>query len=87
MQLKVLQPSTLRSLVEDMNAHQAVATALMPRFAFEVIANGGEFTVSIAELQTGHPLQMARDVANGLREALEHLVARIDEVLAEHPEA
>lgn len=79
MPLKVLQELTLRAVIEDMNAKQGVAFAIMPRFGLEITVAGQEFQVQVAELNTGHDIRLARDVASGMIEALTRLVAKIDE--------
>lgn len=79
MPLKVLQELTLRAVIEDMNARQAVAFAIMPRFGLEITVANQELQVQVAELATGHDIRLARDVASGMIEALTRLVAKIDE--------
>ncbi|HWG86063.1 MAG TPA: hypothetical protein VNT60_11350 [Deinococcales bacterium] len=79
--LKALKIETLRKMADDMNAVQAVAVALLPRFGMEIVISGNEFQVQVSELDTGHDIRLARDVAGGMREALNRLIEQIDKHL------
>jgi hypothetical protein len=79
--LKALKIETLRKMADDMNAVQAVAVALLPRFGMEIVLSGNEFQVQVSELDTGHDVRLSRDVAAGMREALNRLIEQIDKHL------
>ena len=83
--LKVPKEQTLRALIEDMNAAQAVAVAILPRFGVEITLENQQFQVQVSELATGHDIRLAREISGGLIEALTRLNEKIDEFLASNP--
>ena len=66
------------AMATDMNNAQAVAAGLLPCFGFEITAADEQFQVNVAELNTGHDIRLAREVASGIQEAMRHLVEKID---------
>ncbi len=80
--LKSLQQGTMMAMATDMNNAQAVAAGLMPCFGFEITAANEQFQVNVAELNTGHDIRLAREVAAGIQEAMRQLVEKIDGHLA-----
>ena len=76
--LKSLQQGTMMAMATDMNNAQAVAAGLLPCFGFEITAADEQFQVNVAELNTGHDIRLAREVASGIQEAMRQLVEKID---------
>ena len=76
--LKSLQQGTMMAMATDMNNAQAVAAGLLPCFGFEITAADEQFQVNVAELNTGHDIRLAREVAAGIQEAMRQLVEKID---------
>ena len=76
--LKSLQQGTMMAMATDMNNAQAVAAGLLPCFGFEITAANEQFQVNVAELNTGHDIRLAREVAAGIQEAMRQLVEKID---------
>ncbi len=66
------------AMATDMNNAQAVAAGLLPCFGFEITAADEQFQVNVAELNTGHDIRLAREVAAGIQEAMRQLVEKID---------
>ncbi len=83
--LKSLQQGTMMAMATDMNNAQAVAAGLLPCFGFEITAANEQFQVNVAELNTGHDIRLAREVAAGIQEAMRQLVEKIDGHLATQP--
>lgn len=73
------------AMATDMNNAQAVAAGLLPCFGFEITAANEQFQVNVAELNTGHDIRLAREVAAGIQEAMRQLVEKIDGHLATQP--
>jgi hypothetical protein len=80
--LKALKEGTLMAMATDMNSAKCVAAGLLPRFGFELIAENDQIQVNVQELNTGHELRMAREVAAGIQEAMRQLVEKLDAHLA-----
>ncbi len=85
--LRALDETLIRNLAERMNQNQVLAAALMPRFALEIRVEGEQFQVQANELNTGHDIRLARDVAAGIQETMRRLVEQIDAHLAAQGEA
>lgn len=68
----------MMAMATDMNNAQAVAAGLLPCFGFEITAADEQFQVNVAELNTGHDIRLAREVAAGIQEAMRQLVEKID---------
>ena len=80
--LKSLQQGTMMAMATDMNNAQAVAAGLLPCFGFEITAANEQFQVNVAELNTGHDIRLAREVAAGIQEAMRQLVEKLDAHIA-----
>ncbi len=85
--LKSLQQGTMMAMATDMNNAQAVAAGLLPCFGFEITAANEQFQVNVAELNTGHDIRLAREVAAGIQEAMRQLVEKIDGHIAQQDSA
>jgi hypothetical protein len=85
--LKSLKEGTLMAMATDMNSAQAVAAALIPRFGLEITVDGDQLQVNVAELNTGHDIRMAREVAAAVQEAMRQLVVKIDDFIEKNPNA
>lgn len=85
-QLKSLKEGTLMAMATDMNNAKCVAAGLLPRFGFELIVENDQMQVSVQEINTGHELRMAREVAAGLQEAMRQLVEKLDAHLESQPQ-
>ncbi len=83
--LKALKEGTMMAMATDMNNAKCVAAGLIPCFAFELLVENDQIQVSVQELNTGHDIRMAREVAAGLQEAMRQLVAKIDAHLETQP--
>jgi hypothetical protein len=80
--LKSLQQGTMMAMATDMNNAKAVAAGMLPCFGFEITAAEEQFQVNVTELNTGHDIRLAREVAAGIQEAMRQLVEKIDGHLA-----
>lgn len=87
MQMKALKEGTMMAMAVDMNSAKCVAAGLLPCFGFELLVEDEQIQVSVQELNTGHDIRMAREVAAGLQEAMRQLVAKIDTHLETQPAA
>ena len=85
MQMKALKEGTMMAMAVDMNSAKCVAAGLLPCFGFELLVEDEQIQVSVQELNTGHDIRMAREVAAGLQEAMRQLVAKIDAHLETQP--
>ena len=85
MQMKALKEGTMMAMAVDMNSAHCVAAGLLPCFGFELLVEDEQIQVSVQELNTGHDIRMAREVAAGLQEAMRQLVAKIDAHLETQP--
>ncbi len=83
--LKSLQQGTMMAMATDMNNAQCVAAGLMPCFGFEITLAADQFQVNVAELNTGHDIRLARDVANGIQEAMRQLIEKLDDHISKLP--
>jgi hypothetical protein len=84
-QMKALKEGTMMAMATDMNNSKCVAAGLLPCFGFELLVEGDQIQVNVQELNTGHDIRMAREVAAGLQEAMRQLVAKIDAHLETQP--
>jgi hypothetical protein len=83
--MKALKEGTMMAMATDMNSAKCVAAGLLPCFGFELLVEDDQMQVSVQELNTGHDIRMAREVAAGIQEAMRQLVAKIDAHLENQP--
>jgi hypothetical protein len=83
--LKALKEGTMMAMATDMNSAKCVAAGLLPCFGFELLVENEQIQVNVQELNTGHKIEMAREIAAGIQEAMRQLVEKLDAHIQSQP--